>query len=171
MSPLEALSHSEKISTLGELFPDGSAIDRLRQNLLVLWHKGKEQIRATVECNGSTYAAATLDSKLEEVLRLPARTDDFGTTDSLTADVLQLIKRYSVLDDAAALLVTSFIVSTWVVDCLPSAPCLNVWGAGGRRDHSAGVVIVPLPASSACGRTFHSRSSESPSWTRPHPHH
>jgi len=133
MSPLEALSQSKEILTLGELFPDGSAIDRLRQNLLVLWHKGTERAQATVECNGGIYTAATLDSKLEEVLRLPARTEDFGTTDSLTADVSQLIRRYTVLDDAAALLVTSFVVSTWVVDCLPSAPCLNVWGLAGTE--------------------------------------
>jgi hypothetical protein len=133
MSPLEAPSQSKEILTQGELFPDGSAIDRLRQNLLVLWHKGDEQIQATVECNGRIYAAAALDSRLEEVLRLPARTEDFGTTESLTADVSQLIRRYTVLDDAAALLVTSFIVSTWVVDCLPSAPCLNVWGPAGTE--------------------------------------
>ncbi|MGA8213428.1 MAG: hypothetical protein WB799_07525 [Candidatus Sulfotelmatobacter sp.] len=133
MSPLGAASQSKEVLTLGELFPDGSAIDRLRQNLLVLWHKGNERIQATVECNGRIYTAATLDSKLEEVLRLPARTEDFGTTDSLTADVSQLIRRYAVLDDAAALLVTSFIVSTWVVDCLPSAPCLNVWGPAGTE--------------------------------------
>jgi hypothetical protein len=133
MSPVEAPSQSKEILTLGELFPDGSAIDRLRQNLLVLWHKGDEQIQATVECNGSIYTAATLDSKLEEVLRLPSRTEDFGTTESLTADVSQLIRRYTVLDDATALLVTSFIVSTWVVECLPSAPCLNVWGPAGTE--------------------------------------
>jgi hypothetical protein len=122
MSLLEAPSQSKEILTLGELFPDGSAIDRLRQNLLVLWHEGNERIEATVECNGRIYAAATLDPKLEEVLRLPARTEDFGTTDSLIADVLQSIRRYAALDDAVALLVTTFIVSTWVVDCLPSAP-------------------------------------------------
>ena len=133
MSPLEALSQSKEILTLGELFPDGSAIDRLRQNRLVLWHKGNELAHATVECNGSIYAAAPLDAKLEELLRLPDRTEDFGTTDSLTADVSQLIRRYAVLDDAAALLVTSFVVSTWVVDCLPSAPCLNVWGLAGTE--------------------------------------
>ena len=34
MSLLEAPSQSKEILTLGELFPDGSAIDRLRQNLL-----------------------------------------------------------------------------------------------------------------------------------------
>jgi hypothetical protein len=133
MSLLEAPSQSKEILTLGELFPDGSAIDRLRQNLLVLWHEGNERIEATVECNGRIYAAATLDPKLEEVLRLPARTEDFGTTDSLIADVLQSIRRYAALDDAVALLVTTFVVSTWVVDCLPSAPCLNVWGPAGTE--------------------------------------
>jgi len=133
MSPLDMPNQSKEILTLGELFPDGSAIDRLRENLLVLWQKGVEHIQATVECNGRIYTAAKLDCKLEEELRLPARTEDFGTTESLTADVSQLIRRYTVLDGAAALLVTSFIVSTWVVDCLPSAPCLNVWGPAGTE--------------------------------------
>jgi hypothetical protein len=133
MSPLAAPDQSKEILTLGELFPDGSAIDRLRQNLLVWWREGDERIQATVDYNNRTYTAASLDSKLEEVLRLPVRTEDFGTADSLTAELSQLITRYAALYDTAALLVASFIVSTWVVDCLPSAPCLNVWGPAGTE--------------------------------------
>jgi hypothetical protein len=133
MSPLAAPDQSKEILTLGELFPDGSAIDRLRQNLLVWWREGDERIQATVDYNNRTYTAASLDSKLEEVLRLPVRTEDFGTADSLTAELSQLITRYAALYDTAALLVASFIVSTWVVDCLPSAPRLNLWGPVGTE--------------------------------------
>jgi hypothetical protein len=65
MSPLAAPDQSKEILTLGELFPDGSAIDRLRQNLLVWWREGDERIQATVDYNNRTYTAASLDSKLK----------------------------------------------------------------------------------------------------------
>jgi hypothetical protein len=139
MSSLEASEQPMEILTLGELSPDGRVIDRLRQDLLVFWHEGIENIQATVEHRGRTYVPAKLDPTLEEVLHLPARTEDFGTLESLITDISQLISRYAVLDDASALLVASFIMSTWVLDCLPSAPCLNLWGRW-----------VPKPRWSSC---------------------
>jgi hypothetical protein len=131
MSSVEALGQSKEVFTLGELFPDGSAIERLRQNLLVLWSEGKEQIRPTVEYGGHVYTAAKLDPQLEEALQLPNKTEDFGSIEDLIADISKLITGYVALDDPSTLLVASFILSTWMIDCLPSAPCLNLWGPVG----------------------------------------
>jgi len=131
MSPVEKLEQANEIPTLGELFPDGTAIDRLRHNKLVLWREGREEIAPSHRHNGNSYMAAALDSKLEELLRLPAATQDFGTVESLIADLSHLISSSVELDQEAGWLVASFILSTWVADCLPSSPCLNIWGPSG----------------------------------------
>ena len=72
MPPVETLDQSNEMPTLGELFPDGTALDRLRNNQLVLWREGQEEIASGHRYNGNYYMAAALDPKLEELLRLPA---------------------------------------------------------------------------------------------------
>jgi hypothetical protein len=133
MSPVQTLDQSKEVFTLGELFPDGSAIECIRQNLLVLWSEGKEQIRPMVEYGGHVYAAAKLDSKLEQALQLPDKTEDFASIEDLIADISKLINGYVALDEPTTLLVASFVLSTWMIDCLPNAPCLNLWGAVGTQ--------------------------------------
>jgi hypothetical protein len=133
MSPVEPLDQANEIPTLGELFPDGTAIDRLRHNKLVLWREGREEIAPSHRYNGNSYVAAALDPKLEELLRLPAATQDFGSVESLIADLSRLISSSVELDEEAAWLIASFILSTWVADCPPSSPCLNVWGPSGSE--------------------------------------
>jgi hypothetical protein len=133
VSTLETLGPSKEVFTLGELFPDGSAIERLRQNLLVLWSEGKEQIQPAVEYGGHVYTAAKLDPQLEEALRLPNKTEDFGSIEDLIADISKLVNCYVALDEPTTMLLASFIVSTWMIDCLPNAPCLNLWGPIGTQ--------------------------------------
>src|SRR5271170_6581963 len=133
MSPLETLEQVNEIPTLGELFPDGSAIDRLRHNKLVLWHEGREEIATSHRYHGNSYAAAALDPKFEELIRLPTATQDFGSVESLIADLSHLIGSFVELDKEATWLVASYILSTWVADCVPSSPCLNVWGPSGSE--------------------------------------
>jgi hypothetical protein len=133
MSPVETLDQANEIPTLGELFPDGTALDRLRNNQLVLWREGREEFASSHSYNGNSYVAAALDPKLEELLRLPAGTQDFGSVESLLADLSHLIGSFVELDKDAAWLVASYILSTWVADCVPSSPCLNVWGPSGSE--------------------------------------
>jgi hypothetical protein len=133
MSPVETLDQPNEIPSLGELFPDGTALDRLRHNQLVLWREGREEIAPSHRYHGNSYVVAALDPKLEELLRLPAATQDFGSVESLIADLSQLISSSVELDEEAVWLVASFILSTWVADCLPSSPCLNVWGPTGSE--------------------------------------
>jgi hypothetical protein len=52
------------IPTAGELFPDGTVIDRLRDNLLILSHHGKQVIAPLVEYEGVPYTAAPIDPRL-----------------------------------------------------------------------------------------------------------
>jgi hypothetical protein len=70
---------------------------------------------------------------LEEALQLPSKTEDFGTIENLIADISKLVNSYVALDEPTTLLVASFILSTWTIDCLPNAPCLNLWGPLGTQ--------------------------------------
>ena len=124
----------EPIETSGKLFPDGSAIDRLRENRLVLWQHKEHTIGLLVTYKGSTYAAARLDTALEELLRLPDRTEDCGTVGDLITGLSGRIASHVPLDESAKVLLASFILCTWVVDCLPSAPVLNLWGPAGTEN-------------------------------------
>lgn len=131
MTKPEAEEPSKEIFTLGKLFPDGSAIERLRDRQLVLWQNREEVIARTLSCQDRLYAAAPLDPKLEEFLVLPAGTADFGGVEDLVADLCLVITTRVGLDEESALLIASYILSTWVVDCLPSTVCLNPWGPAG----------------------------------------
>jgi len=133
MSPVENPDQSNDIPTLGELFPDGTALDRLRNNQLVLWREGRDEIAFSHRYQGNSYVAAALDPKLEELLRLPAGTQDFGSVESLIADLSHLIGSFVELDKEAVWLAATYILSTWAADCLPSSPCLNVWGPSGSE--------------------------------------
>jgi hypothetical protein len=127
MSTIET-AEAKAVPTLGELFPDGSVIDQLQGNQLVLWQQGREDIAPSHEHKGRTYTANPLDPRLEQLLCLPLRSADFGTGDALISDLSKLLSAYLALDDSATLLIATFILSTWVVDCLPVAPCLNPCG-------------------------------------------
>jgi hypothetical protein len=131
MSKAEIAEPSKQILTLGKLFPDGSAIELLRDHRLVLRQNGEEVTASSLSCHGQTYAAALLSPKLEEFLPLPPGTADFGRVEDLVADLSLAIGTKVGLDEEAALLVASYILSTWVIDCLPGMVCLNLWGPAG----------------------------------------
>ena len=127
MSTLET-AEAKAVPTLGELFPDGSAIDQLRGNQLAFWQQGQEHIAPAHQHNGRTYTAIALDPRLEQLLCLPLRSEDFGTGAELISDLSKLLSTHLALDDSATLLIATFILSTWVGDCLPAAPCFNPCG-------------------------------------------
>jgi hypothetical protein len=133
MSIRESSELSQPIPTVGQLLPDGAAIERLRQNRLVLWHEDHEVIAATIEHNNHTYTAALLDANLEEQLRFPEGTEAFGTAETLITELSKVITTYVSLEETDVLLLATFILSTWTVDCLPSIPTLNLWGPVGTE--------------------------------------
>src|SRR5579872_2343449 len=64
----------EPLPTLDELFADGSAIDLLRNQQLVLRSQSKEEINLRLLHQGQSYVPALLDGRLEDLLHLPAAT-------------------------------------------------------------------------------------------------
>ncbi len=127
---------SYKIPTLGRLFPDGTAIEQLRDSRLVL-HKpdGAESVNIYQTVGHDTYEPRLFDNlQLEKLLRLPERTEDFGTVGDLAKGLSQAIATCVAVDAVSSLLLAAFVLSTWMVDCLPTAPVLNVWGPTGTEN-------------------------------------
>ncbi len=125
----------ERIPTWELLFSDGSAIERVRDRKLLLYKPGEnEKICTEHAINGNGYEPGCLDTQLEDSLRLPDRTEHFGTVEDLISSLSENIATYAPLDEATRVLLASFVLSTWVVDCLPTAPVLNLWGPVGTEN-------------------------------------
>jgi hypothetical protein len=124
---------TEPLTTLGELFADGSAIDLLRNHRLVLWSEAKEQVDLLVQHQGQSYLPASLNSRLEELLRFPQSAAPSESPESLVAELSSCLARYVELDESMRLLLAAFVLSTWVGECLPFAPVLNLWGPFGAE--------------------------------------
>ena len=135
MSLLEeqAPVRDEPLPTLGELFADGSAIDLLRNQQLVLRSQSKEEINLRLLHQGQSYVPAPLDGRLEDLLHLPAATAPLESIEGLVAQLSSCLASHVELDEANLLLLAVFILSTWVIECLPYAPVLNLWGQPGAE--------------------------------------
>ncbi|PYX44873.1 MAG: hypothetical protein DMG83_11730 [Acidobacteria bacterium] len=144
---------NDAVFTLGELFPTGSAIDVLSSGHLTLWRDGHEHLGVSAEHEGRSYVATPLGSELQRLLRLPKATDDFGNIELLVSRLTGMIASHSQLDEDSSLLVAAFVLSSWVFDCLPTAPCLNLCGRPGTESTLlnilASVCRRPLPLAQA----------------------
>ncbi|MDP9263292.1 MAG: hypothetical protein M3O85_03110 [Acidobacteriota bacterium] len=122
----------EPIPTAGEIFPDGSAVELIRNDGrldLVGWD-GQRATPGHAEHQGRRYLPPPIDPTVFQALRLPARIEPYGSTRQLFQDVCEVFTRHKVLEEPARLL-THFVFSTWLADCLPSAPCLWIVSPGG----------------------------------------
>ncbi len=120
----------QEIATLGKLFSDGIAIERLRGGGLVIGHEGKELTAPEFVHDGCRYTGAPLDPSFEVVL--PSRSEPFGSLVDLLADVEQAFAQLLAVDERTAFLLATFAASSWVAEALPAAPVMNFWGVAGR---------------------------------------
>ena len=111
----------------GQLFPDGSAIDRLRGGRLIFWNHGTQQIGRNVTIKGQVYSCPTLSTEMEQLLRFPVKPMDFGTSEDLVADLQQDIVHHCGVNNDVGLIAAAAILTTWVPEALSSIP-INVWG-------------------------------------------
>jgi hypothetical protein len=141
---------NDAVFALGVLFATGSAIDVLSSGQLTLWRDGHVHIGVLTGHEGRTYVATPLGSELGRLLQLPKATDDFGNIELLVSRLTGMVAAHSQqLDEDSSLLVAAFVLSSWVFDCLPTAPCLNLCGRPGTEttllNLVASVCRRPLP--------------------------
>jgi len=133
LSDAESGKQSNQVTTMGKLFPDGSAIEQLRGGRLLLQQQGEQLIGSTAEYGGRIYAPPTLDAHLEQVLHLPTGSQDFGHTEDLIADLRKAYSTYLQLEEGPALLLAIGSLASWVPECLPGPLLINPWGPPGRE--------------------------------------
>jgi hypothetical protein len=133
MSPdIEGGNRSEQIETMAKLFPDGTAIDQVRGNLLILWRQGRRHVGSTAPYGDKTYIPVTLDANLEEVLHLPTGSEDLGLAEDGIAELQEAFAALG-LDEKFSFLAAIATKATWVAECLPNPLLINLWGAVGTE--------------------------------------
>lgn len=149
--PEEDEIRDEPLTTLGELFADGSAIDLLRHDRLILWSEGREQVELLLKHQGQSYLPASLDPKLEELLRLPAGMAPLESLETLVDQLTGCIAGCADLDEATLLLLAAFVLSTCgrVLAMCSRFESLGDARVGNECGRSA---VLPLPPSSAVVR-------------------
>lgn len=136
------------VPTFGERFPDGAMIERLANGQLVYWDGVRALIQPAVEHGGRLYVAAPLSPELEEALVQPTHIEDHVSTESLLTDLRNEIRTNTGLGESASQLLAIFFMATWVGDCLPEVPSLNVSSSAG------GYLIIADLASVFCHRAI-----------------
>jgi hypothetical protein len=135
-------NHGTTIFTAGVLFPDGRAIDLVRNRRLLYWDGERVDVREEFDIGGFKFRAVDMDGHLEQVLRIPADVVANSTSDGLVEEVIDLYKQLG-FDAGNSVVAAAGTLTTWVPECLPGgAPVLNFWGAPG----SEGAVLQVMTA-------------------------
>ena len=119
------------VATLGARVTDSAAIEQLAGGQMLLWNQGCETTGREITHNQITYRPVPLDPVLECSLHLPSHSAAYGTVKALVEELAGAVSTASELDSQSAFLIATFILSTWVIDALPTAACLNPWGHDG----------------------------------------
>lgn len=126
----------------GLLDNDGSALEMLRGGQILLWTGAHQEIGPKASYHDRYYAPVPLPPSLERQLSLPGGSEPSGTLEELMeiiADVLEASSGLCV-PRPELLPLTAFILATWLVDCLPSAPVLAVKAAAADHAQLAQVI-------------------------------
>ena len=122
------------VKTAGEIFPDGALIELVSGSSapnkpdLLLWNEAKAIIAPRVEHDGRIYEAAELPASVYSATWLPSGCCNYGSARELCTAIASLFTGHLGLPEEEASLLAYFSISTWFVDCLPTAPGLAMYG-------------------------------------------
>ena len=126
---------SDVVRTAGQLFPDGTAIELMRDSnqgtALLRWKDEHLEMADRVEYSGTTYAAAPIAPSILRAMRLPARVGPPETTEALFADLHAFFtSRSGQLDSCVTPLVFA-VFASWLSPVLSIAPLLSIFAPPG----------------------------------------
>jgi hypothetical protein len=120
------------VFTTGEYFPDGSAVEPVRNEsgavALLCCDGERTSIAPQVEVHGRVYLPAALDQTFARALRMPRGTAPFGTPKQLVQEISRVLTQYTALPDIFLTVVTRFVLATWFAPSLQIAPWLSLRG-------------------------------------------
>jgi hypothetical protein len=118
--------------TTGEYFPDGSAVEPVRDEsgaiALLCCDGERTNIAPQVEIHGRVYQPAALDQTFARALRIPRGIAPFGTAKQLVEEISRVVAEYTRLPDNYVMAVTRFVLATWFTPSLQTAPWLSIRG-------------------------------------------
>ena len=146
---------SSAVPTYGEVFPNGATIELIQPSAkggleLQLTHGNKVTTAPKVEFGGRWYRPAKLNRSIQQIVRFPAKSVDFGSTTNLFAEIHKFFVSNG-FSEEVSLVATHFSFAAWFADVLPLAPCLLITGSRLEADLLLDlldyVVRRPLPMS------------------------
>lgn len=121
------------IPTFGEVFPDGTFIELVRtvdsvRTDLLLWDGREQTVAEVVEHCGLRYKPRALPGTILRELKLPAKAEPLGSVRELLSEICKLTDQFVRLPEKSTALVGRFILATWLVDAMQTAPRLLIEG-------------------------------------------
>ena len=129
--------NSSAIPTAGELFPDGTAIELLRDPgnpeklTLLLCRNGILDTKCVMSHANRVYAPVSVDPIVSNALCFPTRVASPESTKKLFMDVHDLLRRYLGQLDPCITAMVFEIFASWISPALLSAPILLIFAPAG----------------------------------------
>jgi hypothetical protein len=98
------------------------------RTLFAFWENGAVTYLEKLENAGRVLVPIPRWSKTLRQVRLPRAAKPYGSILDLALTILNFLKRYVSLTEDHLYVVTHFVLSTWVSDCLPVAPYISLVG-------------------------------------------
>jgi hypothetical protein len=133
MASLPLPANPRIVTTVGETFADGSAIELVRSAssgrlALLLRSAGKKKIAPQIEHSRCLYKPPNLDEAMARAIRFPHDVKSYGSTEKLLRRIQVLFELHAGLPQPESALMTAWAASSWFPDCLSSPPTLLISG-------------------------------------------
>ncbi len=121
------------IPTCGKVFDDGTVIELIEDLsqpsglALLKWNRHKATTSSRVVHRGETYAPLPLDPSVRGALRLPSNCSEFVSTATLFEELVGVAAQFTDLAEPFREQLTSFVLASWLADCLPGPINLSLW--------------------------------------------
>ena len=128
----------DPIPTFGGVFPDGAFLDLVRNGAsmrprLLLWDGREQIVDDDVEYRGQRYEPHAIHETFLRELKLPAQVGTSGPVREFLPEICKLIDRFVSLPEKSTALVGRFILATWLVDAMQTAPRMLIEGPDTAR--------------------------------------
>ena len=120
--------------TAGEVFADNTMIEPIRNSSntealkLLCWDGRKSTIGSRVRHDGRVFKPATIDPTILRALRLPTNSASHGSPRQLLTALSATVQRYCGLAENFAMLAGHFVLASWLIGGIPTAPRLSILG-------------------------------------------
>jgi hypothetical protein len=133
MANLQLQTDPRLVTTVGDTFADGSAIELVRSAssgrlALLLRSAGKKKTAAQIEHSGCLYRPPNLDEAIVRAMRIPHDVKPYGSIGKLLHRVREIFEVYAGLPKPESALLVAWSASSWFADSLSSPPTLVISG-------------------------------------------